>query len=371
MMLAFGFITDVSTSYVFKQNPDIIPVATTPGVLDHTSHWDSAWYQNIIQSGYHGSDSTPVFYPLYPALIRSGLLLTGGLADPLVISFFLNTVLLAASLYFLRRIADYYLPIKYAWWPAVLFLVSPAAIFLHMFYTEALFCALGFGAFYFAKRQSWLACAVLLGLAASTRLPAILFIGLCGLEYLRVHHWSVWSSFKDKQWLYFLLAPFGFIVYGLYLLAVRNDFLAMFHSYALWSYQQFNPNVIQTLYNGVRYLAQSATPNVPFDTIAVVNFLLPLVGLGLLLASSIYAYWKLHDIPLALFGIASLVLFSLNSNSVSVHRYLLPTLVLYVAVAHIASVKQAWRYVFAGIVYCSILLQAVLTLLFVNDFFAG
>ena len=50
-----------------------------PGFLNYWAHWDGAWYAEIATEGYdaHYPAST-AFFPLYPLLIRAGMLLGGG-----------------------------------------------------------------------------------------------------------------------------------------------------------------------------------------------------------------------------------------------------------------------------------------------------
>ena len=121
-------------------------------------------------------------------------------------------------------------PARYA---AVAFLVAPTAVFLTAAYTEALFCALAFWAWVWAKRRAWLAAGVLAGAAGLVRpnglflaaglivvfalagprrsarewwggLPLLLPIVSAGLyvTYLRVitGSWTTWSDAQSDFW---------------------------------------------------------------------------------------------------------------------------------------------------------------------------
>ena len=207
---------------------------------------------------------------------------------------------------------------------------------MHTFYSEALFIALAFWAYAFALERKWWAVGVLLAALTATRLPSLLFVALCGLEFLRVYDWNI-KKVLNKNILWFLLAPIGFIAYGLYLLVVRGDFLAMFHAYTAtndWTYHHFNLNIFATLYETVIFIISSIASLRPTYE-AFINYGLPLASLALVLASSVYILYRLRSrgIPLFIFGILSLVMFTVNSNVVSVHRYALACICLYIAVA--------------------------------------
>ena len=99
------------------------------------------------------------------------------------------------------------------------------------------------------------------GSLTAARLPSILFVALCGLEYLRAYTWNIKQAI-NKKFLWFLLAPLGLIVYVLYLAVVRGDFFAMLHAYSTtndWTYQVFNPNIFDTLHETVLKIASALT----------------------------------------------------------------------------------------------------------------
>ena len=88
----------------------------------------------------------------------------------------------------------------------MLVLSAPAAFFLHVFYGKALFLALSLWAYLFALKRNWIGVGILLALLTAARLPALLVIGLCGLEYLHSYSWNLKKAF-NKNILWFLLAP--------------------------------------------------------------------------------------------------------------------------------------------------------------------
>jgi len=106
---------------------------------------------------------------------------------------------------------------------------------------------------------------------------------------------------------------------------------------------------------------------------AVVDRLLPLAGLAVLLASVIYllCVWRADAIPLACFGLAAVVMYTLHSQLVSVDRYLLVVLVPYVALAHLARRGWTGRGVVAGFMYVGAGIQWLLYAEFVTGNWVG
>jgi hypothetical protein len=108
------------------------------------------------------------------------------------------------------------MPQKYRWWVIALLLTSPAAFFLHMFYAEALFCAVVFWAYLLPCVGGGRHMGILLAISTAARLPAVLFVGLCMLEYWRALGWRIRAACNPNA-LWLLLAPLGFVAYGLFL----------------------------------------------------------------------------------------------------------------------------------------------------------
>lgn len=370
-----GSMFDASLNNIFQRGGSS---GIETSLLSHTMSWDAGWYLNIIHGAYTDPTSAAAaFYPLFPLIITTLHTITFGLIGYATLGIIVNTIALAVALYALKKISEHFLPKKFVWWPVILFITSPAAIFMHFFYTEAIFCAVAFVAYMFALQRKWLYMGIALAVLTSTRLPSILFIGLCGLEFMRAYEWNIKKIF-NRNLLYFLLAPLGFVLYGLYLLVVRDDFMGMFTAYTLtkdWVYQVFNPNIFKTYDFAVDRLAGVFTTSIPFDEGQSVNFLIPLIGLAILLATSIYILFaklpKNIGTPIGVFGIVSMVFVSLNSNLVSVHRYLLPCLGIYIGIT-LLSVKTKYLHgLFYVCCYGGVLLQAYLLILFVNGYFAG
>jgi hypothetical protein len=214
--------------------------------------------------------------------------------------------------------------------------------------------------------------AFLLVLATACRLPGILVIGLCGLEFLRVHKWSLMTSIANKQLLWFAITPLGLFLYALYLQLTRGDFLAMIHSERLWSYHQFNVNIFDTIYRSAHVIAHNLIHANEIGYVLVISQILPLLSIGVLCVASLYMLLKKINIPLGVYGLVAAVFFTLNNNVVSVHRYTLSVLTIYVALLCLYSSKRkVAKPLFIGCLYISVLLQSLLLFLFSNNYFAG
>ncbi|MEU4804893.1 mannosyltransferase family protein [Actinosynnema sp. NPDC023587] len=346
-------------------------------LLSHTYRWDAENFHNITMGGY-GNEATPwvhAFYPFFPFCLwlvqtvtfgKLGFLGVGIVVNGLA-SWFAATALLKIARHFTTGE-------RAAWLTVAAFLTAPTAFFMHAYYSEAVFCALGFWAFLFALRRQWVWMGLLLIPLTATRITAALFVGLCFLEFFRSKDWKP-RGLLSWHLLWFPAAGLGVVAYAVVLKVVDGDALAMFHAYdtvTTWGYHQADPNIFGTVYRELVASWDALASGRPTNW-QVLSHLLPTVGLIVLLASSVYAFVALRKdgIPLAAFGLASFVMFTLNSNVVSVHRYLLPCLVIYVVMVLAAQRRPALWPVLHGWLYLSTLVQSAIFLLFVSGNWAG
>jgi hypothetical protein len=142
-------------------------------------HWDAVLLRNIAQYGYFGPRSVPnntAFFPGYPLILSAThLLVRNWVLSELTVSAVAGSFAVVA----LARLARHR--------RAVLYLVTaPAAIFLMVGYSEALFLALAIPAWLAASRGRWWRAALLAGLAGLVRpdgvflIPALVVMALAG-----------------------------------------------------------------------------------------------------------------------------------------------------------------------------------------------
>ncbi|WP_142277154.1 hypothetical protein [Mycobacterium asiaticum] len=345
-------------------------------ILDHTMLWDAQWYSNILHEHYEINPASAAFYPLFPLIVGTLSTLTLHIIPNSALGLFVNTVALGFAIAALLSISREFEIRQFRYATVAMFLAAPAAVFMHLFYTEAVFVALGFWAYAFALRRRWALMAITLAFLTATRLPALLFVGLCGLEYLRAYDWSIKKAANRKA-AYFLLAPVGFLLYGTYLWTVRGNFLGMFTAYQstkAWGYLNFEPNFAYSIFRSTRETVRAVIGQRPIDNDIVVNYSIPLLCLALLLSCSIYLLcgYRGRGIPLGIFGLCSLVFFTINSSFVAVHRYALPCLGIYVALALIYADPRRGRALVLGAGLAMLFAQTVIIhLLFVTRDFAG
>jgi hypothetical protein len=192
-------------------------------------HWDAQHYLYLATHGYSATGDARnliAFFPLYPALI-SVIAATGLPARTAALSISNVAGVVAAILLF--ELARQDLRENAAFRAAAFFVVFPTAYFLLVGYTEALFCALAFGAVLAARRQRWLFAGLLGGLAAAARLTGLALLPFLLIELFYARHtlrvlWQV------------VLAPvlivLGFLTYLL------TNFLVLGDAFAFISVQR-------------------------------------------------------------------------------------------------------------------------------------
>ena len=202
----------------FGAGPD--PLTALGRVWDR---WDAQHYLYLAMHGYGATGDARnliAFFPLYPALI-SAVAATGlpARSAALLIS---NVAGVVAAIV-LYEIARQDLRENAAFRAAAFFVVFPTAYFLLVGYTEALFCALAFGAVLAARRQRWLFAGLLGGLAAAARLTGLALLPLLAIELFYARH-------TLRQVGQAVVAPaliiLGFLTYLLTNLLVLGDALA-------------------------------------------------------------------------------------------------------------------------------------------------
>ena len=185
--------------------------------------WDAQHYLYLATHGYTTTGDARnliAFFPLYPALI-SAVAATGLPARTAALLISNLAGIVAAIL--LYEVARLDLRDKAAFRAAAFFTLFPTAYFLLVGYTEALFCALAFGAVLAARRQRWLPAGMLGGLAAAARLT-----GMALLPFLLIELFIAGRTLR-RAWQAIvspLLIALGFLIYLMTNLLVLGDPLA-------------------------------------------------------------------------------------------------------------------------------------------------
>ena len=202
-------------------------------------HWDAQHYLDLATRGYSATGDARnliAFLPLYPALISAVAVV--GLPVRLAALLISNLagVIAAILLYEMGRTDE---GDRVGFRAAALFTIFPTAYFLVVGYSEAVFCALAFGAVLAARRQRWLASGMLGGLAAAARLTGLALIPLLVIELVAVRHRirHLLEAVAPP-----LLVALGFAVYLVTNWLVLDDPLAFMTVQRLhWSHQLAAP----------------------------------------------------------------------------------------------------------------------------------
>jgi Dolichyl-phosphate-mannose-protein mannosyltransferase len=237
--------------------PQAVPVGDVlepPGSLSFWAHWDGAWYSEIAAGGYgeHAPTST-AFFPLYPLLMRMGMVLGGG---PTLWGVLVSLSATLLALFFLYRLAENLYDQRAARAATLALALFPTAFFLNAVYTEALFLALTTGSVWAARVRRDLVLAGLLGtLAAATRNLGILLLIPLLFEWLRNRR-----EFGLKGLAGVALVPAGLLAYAAFLWGRFGEPLIFARQQAEhWGREPANPfttlqRAWQTAREGARYL---------------------------------------------------------------------------------------------------------------------
>jgi hypothetical protein len=169
-----------------------------PGYLGVVSLWDGDWYRRIAEGGYPSElprneagqvlQNQWAFYPLYPAIARGVMEVTGSswaLAATIV-----SLLCGAAAVVVMRSLVEPLAGRPLALWTVVLFCCYPAAPILQLAYTESLAVLLLVSALWCLHRGRYLAAVpivLLVGIARPIGAPLALVVGLHVLRALWRH----------------------------------------------------------------------------------------------------------------------------------------------------------------------------------------
>jgi Gpi18-like mannosyltransferase len=334
-------IRDFQTKEILEANK--LERVHSPEILEGLIRWDAAWYLDIAINGYHKVHPTDTpgvetnrqtaFFPLYPALIKTGMKL--GLS-PVWAAVGINIILSFGALILIYLISlEWLKERKLAMRTALLFLFFPSSFFLISPYSEALFCFLSFGAFYFALRKNWLTANIFLAFCTLSR-SAGLIVALCiFLLYLRNKNYRL--SNIDRSIFTFLLAPLGLIAYMIYLWHNFGNPLLMLESQKYWA-QSINPNIFNTFWDKTVDVFRAAiTPGYNAFGGDYGKEWINILTYGSFVVFGAVSVWgiirKQLIFPLALYVLFSLLFFISKGNFISVNRYVLPLFPVFILLA--------------------------------------
>jgi hypothetical protein len=196
----------LAAAYLPQADPAGDPLGP-PGFLNYWAHWDGAWFSEIATGGYEGeAPASTAFFPLYPMLVRLGMVLGGG---PALWGVLISLAATLFALFFLYRIAEKLYDQRTARSATLALAFFPTAFFLNAVYSEALFLALSTGAVWATLvRRNLLLAGVFGALAAATRNLGVILVLPLFFEWLRYRREFGWRGLAGIA-----LIPAGFLGY--------------------------------------------------------------------------------------------------------------------------------------------------------------
>ena len=356
--------------------PEVLPQPVTSwsqAAFGAWQRWDAIWYSSIAEQGYHYAGereaANVAFFPLFP-LVNGVVHHISGL--PVEVSGAIVSTVIA----FLACMVLYKLTLGETDDPgsarrAVLYLIAfPAAYYLAIGFSEAIYLLCVLGAFYFARRGQWWWSGAIAFLAGLARLHGALLIVPLGYEWLRQSlardrreaGGAVDSRPPRASIVTVFAAPVGVLVFNLYLNAQFGQPAGYFSPYF----------EIQTLFfKGIR---AEAFPTFPGATLANTLFGLfnnpPSTESVAVMAATIF--WLIMTVEVwarlpRVYGVYMLtvLLFQLlGGDLISMPRFLVPMFPAFIALAQIGKREWADRLILIP----SLMLQGVLALMFTKGY---
>jgi Gpi18-like mannosyltransferase len=197
--------------------------------------WDTQWYTDIARRGYDWRKSVgtspAAFFPLYPLLIRLGVVLTH--RSYLGVALAISNACFLGALGFLWRLTQWEFNAEVAGRTVLYLAVFPTALFFFAGYSESLFLLLTVASLYYLRRRDWLLAGFLGALASATRVTGILLLVPFVYEYARYSNFS-WRKLELKGLIGLALVPVGLLAFMLYLENTVGDAFAFAHYQAAW-----------------------------------------------------------------------------------------------------------------------------------------
>jgi Mannosyltransferase (PIG-V) len=287
--------------------------------------WDGPYYIDIAQHGYSaGTLARPVFFPLYPLLIRLAHYVVGSYAVAAVL---VSLASLGGALLVLERLTTIELGASAARATVLLVAFAPLSFFFSAAYAESLFLLLSVASLLAARRDRWALAGGLAALATLTRVTGVLLVIPLVIIQLRttgrLRSWRPWRSCRPVPWaLGWVLLPVVALVGYLAALAASGwGWLAPFAGESLWHRSTAGPvmTLAVALRTAWRSLGQLVAGVHPVWHPAAVGVLSPeaesILLLGVL-AGALWALWQCRrrlGIEYAAYGVAALIVCSAST----------------------------------------------------------
>jgi len=329
-------------------------------LLDGWARWDTAHYVAIAGGGYGGDNPSPHggvgFFPLFPLLMRGAVEGVGAAPTPAHLALagiVLANICFLLAVPLMARVGTACFGEAAGRNAALLVCVAPFGFFFNAAYSESLFLLLSLLALWLAAEGRWWGAGLAAGLASATRL-----VGLALWPARLVMAWRRRGSAAEVA-AAAVLAPLGAAGYLGYGAWKFDDPFAYFRAQATWGGWEEHVRFYAELFarNPMRALTGD-----PRHLIIVLNVVVALVFLACL-----PRVWRSLDPGIALFT-TLLVVVQAAFTWVSLGRYLLPAVGVYLVVGALLARPRWSGWVRDGVVIGCALLLGVLGGLYGHGF---
>ena len=347
--------------------PEVLPKPATSwqaATFDTWYRWDAIWYGSIAHDGYQyfgtREASNVAFFPGFPLIDGLTHHVTGLPAE--VTGPIVSTLLAFAACLLLYRLAQRETGDDETSRRSVVYLlVFPAAYYLVIGYSEALYLVCVLAAFLFAREEKWWLSGLAACVAGLTRLHGALLIVPLGYEYLRQRQWR-WRSIFKPQALGVMGAPLGVLVFNVYLNLQfgqpANYFSPYFEIQALFfkgiraeAFPSFPGTTFANYLHGL-------LTNVPStESVAVMGAMILLLVLTVETFARLPGVYGVYMLTVALFSL-------IGGDLISMPRFVVPMFPGFIALALIGKSPRLDRVILVA----SLSLQGVLALMFTKGY---
>jgi Gpi18-like mannosyltransferase len=339
------------TAYIWIA-PESFPVAKNSNLIDMHNRWDSFWYLDIVNNGYHLNEnntlSNVVFFPVYPMLIKIfGTVLLGNFV---LAGWILSMIFLFLScVYFYKFVKEFHPEIDPEL-PIFLMLIFPTAFFFNVLYTESIFLFVTIVTFYYAFKKNFYVAGLVAFIGALTHSNGV-FLALPILwKIIEVNGWKNILALKTwKKLVPVFFAPIGSFLFLGYDYWKFGDPILFFKVQSAWG-RSFSIN-----FEHFSFFSNPSIANMCIDFF-----------LAIFIISAVVVVWKKLSPLYAIFMSTTLIAAFTSGTLMSVGRYSLVMFPLFILLAKIKS-----RVIFSAWLLISFLFFALDIILWVNNYWAG
>lgn len=313
--------------------------------LDSFFRFDSAWYNEIIQTGYSYNpekQSNVAFFPLYPILVKAIASLTS-LSVP-ISGLLVSNLCLIFALIFVYKISNIYLNKRGCEKVLILMLVFPTSFFYSCFYTESLYLLTTAACFYFFLNKKYFWSGFFGFFASLTRVTGVIIFLAFAIELL-------WKYLKKKELpkresLFLLLIPCGLIAYMVFLAWKFNEPLAFVKIQDLWSRDErvFPLITLINYWKNINFMFPKDANN----AVRFLNTFFSFSFLGIVLFSIVK---KPLNISLLIFAFLSIFLPLSTGITESMMRYMMTIFPIFIILGYWSQKKSLFLWISVILVY--------------------